>query len=287
MLEARGPSRENQEVRERLSKLSDATLRITASLDLNTTLQAVIDGARSLTDARYGALLVFDDAGKVQDFVTSGISAEERHRVGTWPKAVGLLGNLRERSEPLRLQNIADHPTSIGLPRNHPSMETFLGMPIRHRDELFGSIYLTEKEGDQEFTLDDEGTIVMFASQAAMAISNALKYRAEQRAKSDLEALLNSSPIGVLVFDAKTGDVLSLNDETRRMVGGLSGQDGSLQHLLDVMTFKRADGREICLAEFPLVRVLRSGETVRAEEIVISLPDGRAVTTLVSARPLY
>ena len=166
-------------------------------------------------------------------------------------------------------------------------MKTFLGMAIRYQGELFGSIYLAEKVDGQEFTLDDENTIVMFASQAAISISNALKYRAEQRAKSDLEALLNSAPMGVLVFDAKTGDVLSLNEETKRMVGGLSGQAASLEHLLSVMTFRRADGREICLAELPLAQVLRSGETVRAEEIVISLPNGQSVTTLVNARPIY
>ena len=274
-------------MRDRLSKLSDASLRITASLDLNTILQAVIDGARSLTDARYGALLVFDGCGRVQGFVTSGITPEERRLVESCPKAVGLLGHLRERRDPLRLRDIASHSTSVGFPKNHPQMKTFLGMPIRHRGEVFGSIYLTEKEGGQEFTPEDEDTIVMFASQAAVAISNALKYRAEQRAKSDLEALLNSSPVGVLVFDAKTGDVLSFNEETRRMVGGISGQGSSLEHLLNVMTFRRADGREICLAELPLVGVLRSGETVRAEKIVISLPDGRTVTTLVNARPIY
>lgn len=287
MLKAEKPNGLSEELRDRLSKLSDVSVRITASLDLNTTLQAVIDGARALTDARYGALLVFDDQGEVQEFVTSGITAEERRGVGSWPKATGLLGHLREHHEPLRLRELADHPKAVGFPKNHPPMKTFLGMPIRHRDELFGNIYLAEKEGGQEFTLDDEDTIVMFASQAAMAISNALKYRAEQRAKCDLEALLNSSPMGVLVFDAKTGDVLSLNDETRRMVGGISGQGGSLEHLLSVMTFRRADGREICLAELPLVNVLKSGETVRAEEMVISLPDGQAVTTLVNARPIY
>ena len=287
MLEAGQQKQKSEELRERLSKLSDASLRITASLDLNTTLQAVVDGACSLTDARYGALIVFDDHGRVQEFLTSGITSEEARRVGRWPRATGLLGHLRDIHRPLRLGDIADHPTSVGFPKNHPQMKTFLGMPIRYRGELFGSIYLTEKMDGLEFTVDDENTIVMFASQAAIAISNALKYRAEQRAKSDLQALLNSSPMGVFVLDAKTGDVLSLNEETRRMVGGVSGQGDSLEHLLSVIAFRRADGREICLAESSLARVLRSGETVRAEEIVIYLPDGRSVTTLVNARPIY
>ena len=148
-------------------------------------------------------------------------------------------------------------------------------------------MYLTEKEGGQEFTLEDEDVIVMFASQAAMATSNALKYRAEQRAKSDLQALLNSSPMGVFVLDAKTGAVLSLNEETRRMICGVNVEGASIDHLLEVMTFRRADGREVCLAESTLDRVLRSGETVRAEEVVISLPDGPSVTALVNARPIY
>lgn len=277
----------NERLRDRLSKLSDASLRITASLDLNTTLQAVIDGACSLTDARYGALLVFNDDESVETFLASGIGYEGQQLIGSWPKAVGLLGHLRDVQKPVRLRDLASHPASKGFPQNHPEMKTFMGMPIRHQSELLGCVYLTEKEGRQEFTPEDEDVIVMFASQAAMAISNALKYGAEQRAKSDLQALLDSSPMGVFVLDAKTGGVLSLNEETRRMICGVNVQGASLDHLLKVMTFRRADGREFCLAESPLEPVLKSGETVRAEEIVISLPDGRSVTVLVNARPIY
>ncbi len=162
-----------------------------------------------------------------------------------------------------------------------------MGMPIWHREVLYGCIYLAEKENAREFSLDDEDTITMFASQAAMAISNALKYKAEQRAKSDLEALLDSSPLGLLVFDANTGSVLSINEETKRMVGGMVENCASFENLLGEISFRRADGREFCLAELPLDQVLKSGETVRAEKISISLPNGRTVTTLVNARPIY
>ena len=277
---------DGEQLRERLSKLSDASLRINSSLDLNTTLQSIVDGACSLTDARYGALLLFDDRGGVQSLVTSGISAEQRKKVGDWPKATGLLGHLRERQEPLRLRDLRSHPASTGFPKNHPHMKTFLGMPIRNQGEFFGSIYLTEKTDGNEFTLDDENAIVMFASQAAMAISNSLKYRAEQRAKSDLQALLDTSPIGVMVFDAKTGGILSTNEETKRLLS-TRGQGSSLEQLLSAVTFRRADGREFCLAELPREQVLRSGESVCSEEIVICLPDGRTVTALVNARPIY
>ena len=287
MVVDRNPNRISEELRERLLKLSDASIRITSSLDLKTTLQAVVDGACSLTDAKYGALIVFDEQGRVQDFLTSGITREEAQKVGKWPRAKGLLGHLRDIHRPVRLGNIADHPTSVGIPKHHPQIKTFLGMPIRQSGEMFGSIYLAEKVDEREFTPDDENTIEMFASQAAIAISNALKYMAEQRAKSDIVDLLNSSPVGVLVFDAKTGDVLSLNEETKRMVGGVCGQATSLEHLLGGMTFRRADGREVCFAESPIAQVLKSGETVRAEEIYISLPNGETVTTCVNARPIF
>ncbi|MCY4528493.1 MAG: winged helix-turn-helix domain-containing protein [Chloroflexi bacterium] len=287
LLDAGNSEHENQELQERLSQLSDAGLRITADLDTDTTLQAVVDGARSLTDAKYGAILVFNDDGRVQEFVTSGNTHEGRRFVGGLPKPAVLLGRLRDVRKPVGLQDLTGHSPSTGFPENYPQVKTFLGMPIHHQDELFGCICLMEKEGGREFTRHDEDTIVVFAAQAAVAFSNARKYRAEQRAKSDLEAMLDSLPMGVLVLDAKTGGVESLNDETRRMLGRLSGQDGSLEDLLDVMTVRRADGREFSLAESLLTDTLRSGETVRAEEIVICLPEGQAVNTLVSARPIY
>jgi len=127
---------------------------------------------------------------------------------------------------------------------------------------------------------------VLFASQAALAIANALRYREERRGREYLETLVNTSPVGVAVFDATTGGPLSLNREARRIVDGLRDPDQSAEQLLDVVSFRRADGREISLSEFPLARALSTGETVRAEEIVISVPDGRSVTTLINATPI-
>ena len=166
-------------------------------------------------------------------------------------------------------------------------MKTFLGTPVLHLGGRLGNIYLTEKEGGREFTPEDEETLVMFASQAGMAIVNARRYSDEHRARADLEALVNISPVGVLVFDAKTGDLVSLNQESRRIVGGLRAPGRSQAEILSVLTFRRPDGREIPLAEMPTERALKSGETVRAEEIIIELPDGRAVTTVVNATPIF
>ena len=277
---------ETEALRDRLSRLSEASLRITETLDLDTILQGVIDGARSLTGARYGALLILDDAGRMQDLVTSGMTPEERRRLGALPKGLGLLGYLSEIEGPLRLAEIASHPSSVGFPEGHPPMKTFLGAPVRHRGERLGNIYLTEKEGGQEFTPEDEEILVMFASQAALTVSNARRYRDEQQVRADLEALVNTSPVGILIFDAKTGDLVSLNQETRRIVRGLHAPGHTLSELLSVMTFRRLDGRDISPEELPTARAIRTGETVRAEEIVIHLPDGQAITTVINATPV-
>ena len=123
---------------------------------------------------------------------------------------MGLIGYLNEVQEPLRLADLSKHPRSVGLPDFLPPMKTFLGSPIRHSGEPVGNIYLTEKEGGEEFTKDDEEAIVMFASMAAPAISNASKYEDERRARSDaedeierLETLAKTSPPGVLVVDGR------------------------------------------------------------------------------------
>ena len=287
MSEVAKVSPETEELGNRLSRLSEASLRITESLDLDTILQGVIDSARSLTGARYGALLVLDDAGRMQDLVTSGMTPKERRRLGALPEGLGLLRYLSEIEGPLRLAEIASHPSSVGFPEGHPPMKTFLGAPVRHQGESLGNIYLTEKEGGQEFTADDEESLVMFASQAAVVIANARRYTEEHRAKDDLEALVNTSPVGILVFDAKTGDLVSLNQESRRIVRGLRAPGRSQTEILSVLTFRRPDGREIPLAEMPTERALKSGETVRAEEIIIQLPDGQSVTTVISATPIF
>ena len=285
--EAEGLKREIEELRGRLSRLSQATLRITEDLDLGTVLREVIDGARSLTGARYGALLVLDHLGGIEDLITSGITPEERAAIKAEPQVLGLLSFLGEVDGPLRLRDIAAHPKSVGFPEGHPPMKSFLGTPVRHRGEKLGNIYLTEKAGGQEFTPEDEETISVFASHAAAAIANARKYGEEQQAMASLKALVDTSPVGVSVFDPKTMDVMLLNDETRRIVGGMHGAGRSLEQLLRVITVQRPDGSELPVSELPPVRALTTGETVRAEEMIIHFPGGPPVSALCSAAPTF
>ena len=157
---------------------------------------------------------------------------------------------------------------------------------MRHRGIHVGSFFLSGKEGG-EFTGADEEVLGLLASQAASAIANARAHRAEQRARADLEALVETSPFGVVVLDAQSGNPVSFNREARRIVDSLRIAGSPAERLLEVMTFRRADGREIALNELPLVATLSGAETVRAEEIVLSVPDGRSITTLVNATPIH
>ena len=286
--------REVDRLRARLAMMSEVSRRITQSWDLNTVLQEVVDGARSLTDARYGAVGVFDDSGRIQEFITSGITPEQRRLLGEPPRGLGVLGYLNEVQGPLRLADLTQHSHSVGFPENHPPMKTFLGVPIRHLGEPVGNIYLTEKEGVEEFSEEDEETLVMFASQAAIAIGNALRYREEWRARDESEtqrrrlaALVESSPVGVMVVDAATRTFASVNQEAERILG-MSPEPGStLVEYHQVAIYRRTDGKQYEEHDRPLARALDRGEVIRAEEILLNRPDGRTLTILVNATPIY
>ena len=283
--------RENQALRERLWRLSEASLRINESLDFDTVLQGVLDSARSLTAARYGVITLLDDAGQLQDFLSSGMTGEEAGRLWDLPDGMRLFEYLGGISGPLRLPDLLGHIRSMGLPELRPPVAvgpvvSFLAAPVLHLGERVGNVYLAEKEAGEEFTGEDEETLVMFASQAAMVIANTRRHRDEQRARADLETLINTSPVGVAVFDARTGTPVSFNREARRIVDSLREPDQSPEQLLDVLTCRRADGREISLLELSMAELLSAGETVRAEEIVLRVPDGRSVTALLNATPI-
>ena len=280
------PMREIAALRERLSRLSEASLHITEDLDLDAVLQGVLDGARSLTGARMGGVTILDDSGQLQDFITSGLTDEDHQRFVNLPGGPEFFAYLSSLPEPLRLADFSAHTTALGLPEIGPPLGpvgSFLGAPIRLRGVRAGNLYLSDKEGGGEFTQDDEETLAMFASHAAMAIANARRHREEQRARAYLETLIDTTPVGVVVFNAGTGAPVSLNREARRLVDGLTDPGQTAEQLLDVLAFRRADGREISLREFPLAEALSTGETVRAEEIVIGVPDGRSVSVLLNA----
>ena len=277
---------ENEALRARLSGLTEAILRISDDLDLDVVLQEIADSARSLTDARYGAITTLDESGELQDLLISGMTPEEKQALLELPQGWTLFRYLTGLEETLRTGDLAAHTKSVGFPQGYLPARTFVGTRIRDGDRHIGNIYIGEKESGLDFTSEDEETLEMFAAQAAMAITNARRYGDEQRAKADLEALVNTSPVGVLVFDAKSGLVVKFNQEARRILGDICGEDCPCEAVLKSTTFRRMDGREIPLDELPPQRAIAGGELVRAEEIVIHRPDGEAVTTLINATPI-
>ena len=284
--------RENEMLRERLSKLSEACLRINESLEFKTVMQEVLDSARALTGSRYGVITIFDEERNVQDFLASGMTREQGQQLWEIPGAMQYFELLREIQDPLRLRDFQSHIRSMGLPDFRAPMPvsealTFLASPVRYGGESVANIYVGEKEGGRSFTREDEEILVMFASQAALVIANARRYRDEQRARSGLETLINTSPVGVVVFDAKTGASTSINREARRFLRPLRMPDQTLQDLLGVMTVRRSDGREFCWEEPAVAQAMKMGEVVRAEEVVLNVPDGREVSALLNATPIH
>ncbi len=283
-------AREIERHQARVAAMSEASCRINESCDLEPVLQEVVNGARLLTDARYGAIGIFDDSRNVQQFMTSSAPGQP----GGSPEEPALLRYLIEIQEPLLLPDFARYSRSGGFPADHPSSRSSLEAPVRHVGGPVGSIYLADKAGGGEFSEEDEETLVMFASQAAIAVANALRYQEERRARDELEterrrleALVESSPVGVLVVDAATRTFASANQEAERILG-MSPEPGStLVRYHEAAIYRRTDGRRYENDDRPLARALDRGDVVRAEEILFDLPDGRKVTTLVNATPIY
>ena len=280
-------NREIQALRERISALSAAILRISASLDLDTVLQEAVDRARALTGARYGVIATIDETGDVREFVTSGLSPDEHRELAEWPDGPRLFEHFRDLPGPVRLADLPDYVSALGFSSELMRSKTLLGTPMRHRGIPVGNFFLAEKESAPEFTDEDEEVLMLFASQAAAAIANARTHRDEQRARADLEALIDTSPVGVVVFDARTGQPVSVNREANRIVEPLRTPGRPVEELLEIMTCRFGDGCEVSLDEIPIAQTLINAETVRAEEIVLSTADGRSVTMLVNATPIH
>jgi len=156
----------------RLSALSDAVMDVAKGEDLKTSLKRLIQNAVLITDCTYGALGSITSNGTLEDFTFVGLSDETADEIDTFPEGKGLLGHLLKFPEPLRVSVIKDHPSSVGFPKGHPSMSGFLGVPIRIRNELYGSIYLTQKRNGKDFTEEDEKLVVVLASAAGVAIDS-------------------------------------------------------------------------------------------------------------------
>ena len=282
------PRPETQPPGDRLSRLSQASLRINETLEFDNVLQEVVESARTLAGARYGMMAALDQSGGSARFFSSGTTAEEHRQLEETPGAIQFFEHIRRVPESMRVSDLGSHLRSIGPSGFRPPwpVGAFLAVPIRHRREEVGNIYLAREPDEAAFTREDEETLALFASQAALVIANARRCRDERLARARLETLIDTSPVGVAVFDARTGAPLSFNREAVRIMEAVRLPDRPPEDLLRVLTVRRFEGPAVSLADFPLAQVLSRGETVRAEEIVLSVPDGRSITVLVNATPL-
>ena len=201
---------------DRLRGLLDAVVGIAGDLDLDSVLERIIRVACQLADAQYGALGVLGSGSdrRLRAFITHGLTPMQREKIGDLPRGHGILGVIIDSPEPLRLEELGKHAKSFGFPPNHPPMNTFLGVPIRIRDKVFGNLYLTEKQSGGGFTVDDEEIVVALAAAAGVAIENARLYEDTSRRQRWLEAAADVT--GALLRGPERSQTLLLVAELAR-----------------------------------------------------------------------
>ncbi|MCZ7462013.1 sensor histidine kinase [Streptomyces sp. WMMC940] len=251
--------------RDRLNGLLEAVLSVGRGLDLSQVLREIVEAAVVLVDAEYGALGVIGGDKRLSQFLPVGISDELRGRIGDLPSGHGLLGELIRHPAPLRLAELADHEASSGFPEHHPPMHSFLGVPIRVRDEVFGNLYLTEKRSGAAFDDEDEAVLTTLAVAAGIAIENARLFEETRSRERWLAA--SAECTAALLSGASESEVLEMMlDRARR----ISCADLGLVYLTE------PDGNLRCAlahgegAERHLGVVLPRGEGTLARAAVLS-----------------
>jgi len=254
--------------RDRIRSLLEAVVAVGSGLDLETTLQRIVEAAVGLVDAQYGALGVIGEGQRLTEFVPVGLGQAAISKIDHWPEGRGLLGLLIRDPRPLRLADIAAHPESSGFPAGHPPMKSFLGVPVRVRDEVFGNLYLTGKKGGGEFTEDDETVLIALGAAAAVAIDNARLYDAARSQQRWMEA--NAEVATSLLKGTDPDEVLaSVTRQVRDLAGAdlvvlaLPEQDDSILHI----RFAAGDGEDSVRG-----LVLRVGHSLSGQVLSTGLP---------------
>jgi signal transduction histidine kinase len=255
-------------IHERYERLLETGLVLAAELSLPTALQRIVERAAELTGARYGALGVLGRDGTISEFITTGVTGEQRAAIGHVPVGRGILGVLIDDARPLRLHEIAEDPRSVGFPPNHPPMRSFLGAPVTARGRVYGNLYLTEKQDSRDFDADDERALMLLAAQAGVAIENAHLYEEAHDRARRLEAI--RAVTTAILAGTDTGELLALVvGQARELVGAdlatLAVPAGG-----DSLVIEAADGllaKELQGSVFPVQgsvsgEVLRTGKTV-------------------------
>jgi len=194
--------------RDRVNALFEAVMAVGTNLDIEVVLRGIVESAVTLVDARYGAMGVIGEGGRLAEFIPVGLTEEQIRAIHHWPEGRGLLGALITDPKPLRLADLGSNPRSSGFPAGHPPMTSFLGVPIRIRDEVYGNLYLTEKRDGGAFDEEDEAVLVALAAAAGVAIENARLYDEARRQQRWLTA--SAEVTRSLLSGADVSDALAL-----------------------------------------------------------------------------
>ena len=224
-----------EQLEDRLVALHRASLELVSDLSLETVLERIVTLAREQSGARYAALGVVNDAGDLVQFIPIGMTKQEIERIPHPPIGRGLLGAMRDELEPVRIPEISADPRSVGFPKNHPDMHSFLGVPILQGERLLGQIYLTDKMDYPEFTREDERVLETLAAYAAIAITNARHY--DQFVRRDRE------------LQIRNDDLKLLNDVATTLTSSLDIDDILAKTLDLVMEYLSVEAGEIFLVE--------------------------------------
>ncbi len=194
--------------RDRVNALFEAVVSVGTNLDIEVVLRGIVEAAVTLVDASYGAMGVIGEGGRLAEFIPVGLTEQEISKIHHWPEGRGLLGALITDPKPLRVADLASHELSAGFPPGHPPMTSFLGVPIRIRDEVYGNLYLTQKRDSDQFDEEDEAVLVALAAAAGVAIENARLYDEARRQQRWLSA--SSEVTRALLSGADLADALEL-----------------------------------------------------------------------------
>ena len=266
------PESEDAARRDRENGLFAAVVSVAAGLELSSTLRRIVQAAADLVDASYGALGVIGPDDRISEFVHVGIDTWTAEQIGDLPSGRGILGLLVAHPVPIRLDDLAKHPASVGFPEGHPSMGTFLGVPVRVRGEVFGNLYLTEKRNGLSFTAEDERTVMALAAAAAVAIENARLYertRTRERWQQAVADIANS-----VLGGSEADEVLALIANRARALTGADvvfvalGEESGL-------AVEIVDGRTDPVEGGPRVSDERAATAQAVLDCVSSWPDQR------------
>ena len=263
----------------------EAALAVASEVAPEAVLQRIVDVARMVGSARYAALGVADDDGRPLQFITSGLTEEQRAKIGAPPEGRGLLGELIRGRKPIMVDDISADPRFVGFPPNHPPMTSFLGVPILFGNRVLGYLYLTHRAGGQPFNEQDLEAVQILAAHAAAAIDRSFLYGKLREQRDRLRSILDSLPAGVMILSGPDSAIQFANAAFVRIVLGSSALPGVLPTYGRDFAFQRADGLPLANEDRPGVRALR-GESVFNLQLLLTRSDGTSLPVSVQAAPL-